>query len=203
MRFIIKNIYKLVIISVVLLFILISVFLILKYKNQLPSEKRIFSRNDYRIFACGEEIFLKEDVKSLTTKGNGLFLRSKNGSIVADGVFLNNDDILLTSFFDAAGGSLEFSNEQKNILHIPTETGMLEFQSGDFCEGKAADLYVIHHGVDISKKPWSIYSRIMWKYFDYVLTNNYNEVFPRDCFIFVFDSEDALKRPWPHCSSNE
>lgn len=169
----------------------------------MPAEKRILSRNEYRIFVCGEEIFLKADAKSLITKRNGLFSRSNDGSIIADGVFSNIDDILLTSFVDAAGGVLEFSNEQKNIFRIPTDTGFREFQSGDLCNGKKADLYVIHHKVETSTKPRSIYSRIMWKYFDYVLINNYDRVPLGDCFIFIFDSEDALGRPWPRCASYE
>lgn len=203
MRFAIKNIRKLGIIGIIILFILVSIFLMLKYKNQLPAEKRILSRNDYRIFVCGEEIFLKADVKSLITKRNGLFSRSKEGSIIADGVFLNNNDIFLTSFFDAVGGTLKFSDEQKNIFRIPAETGLREFKSGDLCNGEKADLYVIHHRVETLTRPWSIYSRIMWKYFDQVLINNYGKVPPGDCFIFIFDSEDALERPWPLCVSHE
>lgn len=203
MKFIIKNIRKLGTIAIIVLFVLISAFLILKYKNQVSAEKRILSRNDYRIFACGEEIFLKADAKSLITKRNGLFSRSEEGSIIADGVFSSIDDILLTSFFDAAGGALEFSDEQKNILSVPTGTGLREFKSGDLCNGEKAELQVFHHRIETSTKPWSIYSRIMWKYFDYVLTNNYGKVPPGDCFIFIFDSEDALERPWPSCISYE
>jgi hypothetical protein len=177
--------------------------LVLKYKNRVLAEKRILSRNDYRIFACGEEIFLKADAKSLVTKRNGLFSRSEEGNIIADGVFSSIDDILLTSFFDAAGGTLEFSDKQKDVFRIPTETGLREFQSGDLCNGKKAELRVLHHRIETSTKPWSIYSRIMWKYFDHGLTNNYGKVPPGDCFIFIFDSEDALERPWPYCTSHE
>ena len=203
MRFIIKNIRKLGIIILIVLFILISIFLVLKYKNRVLAEKRILSRNDYRIFACGEEIFLKADAKSLVTKRNGLFSRSEEGNIIADGVFSSIDDILLTSFFDAAGGTLEFSDKQKDVFRIPTETGLREFQSGDLCNGKKAELRVLHHRIETSTKPWSIYSRIMWKYFDHGLTNNYGKVPPGDCFIFIFDSEDVLERPWPRCASHE
>jgi len=204
MKFVTKNIYKLGIIGILIIsFILISVFLVLKSRNQALAERKILSRTDYRIFACGEEIFLKADVESLTAKRNGLFSRSETGSIIADGVFLSSNDILLTSFFDAAGGTLEFSDEQKNILRIPTGTGLREFQSGDLCNGKRAELQVLHHRIETSTKPWSVYSRIMWKYFDHVLTNNYEQVPPGDCFIFIFDSEDALERPWPRCASHE
>ncbi len=199
----IKNIRKSGILGIIVLFMLISAFLVFKNINQTLIERQILSRNDYRIFACGEEIFLKADAKSLITKRNGLFAHSQPGSIIANGAPLNTNDILLTSFFDAAGGTLEFSNEQKNILRVPTETGVREFQSGDLCKGEKARLYVLHHRVETSTKPWSIYSRIMWKYFDHVLTNNYGEVPPGDCFIFIFDSEDVLERPWPHCASHE
>jgi hypothetical protein len=204
MKFVTKNIYKLVIIGIfIILFILISVFLVLKSRNQALSERKILSKNDYRIFACGEEIFLKADTKSLITKRNGVFANSKPGSIIADGIPSSIDDILLTSFFNAAGGTLEFSDEQKDIFSIPTEAGLREFQSGDLCNGKKARLYVLHHRVETSTKPWSIYSRIAWKYWDYGLTNNYGKVPPGDCFIFIFDSEDALERPWPYCASHE
>lgn len=204
MKYIAKNICKLGIIGIlIILFILISAFLVLKNRNQILAERKILSRTDYRIFACGEEIFLEANNELLTTKRNGLFAHSKPGSIIADGVPSSIDDILLTSFFDAAGGTLEFSDEQKDILRIPTGTGLREFQSGDFCNGKKAKLQVVHHRIETSTKPWSIYSRIMWKYFDHVLTNNYGKVPPGDCFIFIFDSEDALKRPWPRCASHE
>lgn len=204
MKSITKNICKLVAIGTpIILFILISAFLVLKNRNQILTERKILSRNDYRIFACGEEIFLKIDSESLKVKRNGLFAHSKPGSIIADGVPSSVDDILLTSFFDAAGGTLEFSDEQKDILRIPTEIGLREFRSGDLCSGKKAKLQVLHHRVETSTKPWSIYSRIMWKYFDHILTNNYGKVPPGDCFIFIFDSEDALERPWPRCASHE
>lgn len=204
MKFITKNIRKLGIIGIlIILFILIFVFLLSKNRNQTLTERQILSRTDYRIFACGEEIFLKADAESLIAKRNGIFSQSETGSIIADGVFLSSNDILLTSFFDAAGGTLEFSDEQKDIFSIPTETGLREFKSGDLCDGKKARLHVLHHRVETSTKPWSIHSRILWKYFDYILTNNYGKVPPGDCFIFIFDSEDALKRPWPHCSSHE
>jgi hypothetical protein len=203
MKLITKNIRKLGIIGIIVLFILISVFLMLKYKNKIWPEKFFLSRTDYRIFACGEEISLKADTKSLITKRNGLFARSKPGSIIADGVPSSIDDILLTSFFDAAGGALEFSDEQKDILRIPTGTGLREFQSGDLCNGKKAELQVLHYRIKTSTRPWSVYSRIMWKYFDYVFTNNYSQAPPRDCLIFIFDSEDALERPWPYCASYE
>jgi len=204
MKLITKNIRKLgIMVILIILFILIFVFWMLENKYQILTERKILSRTDYRIFACGEEIFLKADPESLKIKRNGLFAHSKPGSIIADGVFSNIDDILLTSFFDAAGGTLEFSDEQKDIFRIPTKAGLREFQSGDLCNGKKAKLQVLHHRIETSTKPWSIYSRIMWKYFDHVLTNNYGEVPPGDCFIFIFDSEDVLERPWPRCASHE
>lgn len=204
MNLIIKNISKsgLIIIFMILI-ILVSVFLVSKNKNKILKEERILSKTDYRIFHCGEEIFLKADRESLITKRNGLFARSKKGSIIADGTPLNNDDILLTSFFDAAGGTLKFSDEYKDIFRIPTETGIRELRSGDLCNGKEANLYVLHHRIEASTKPWSIYSRIMWKYFDHVLTNNYGKVPPGDCIVFIFDSEDILGHPWPYCASHE
>ena len=203
MKLIIKNIRKLGIIVIIILFILITAFLILKYKNQPSAGRQILSRNDYRIFACGEEIFLKTNLELLKVKRNGLFARSKPGNIIADGIVRDTNDVLLSSFFEATGATLEYSDEYKTTFTIPTETGVHKFQSGDLCEGKEADFYMIHHRVETSTKPWSIYSRIVWKYFDHGLTNNYGEVPPGDCFIFIFDSEDALENPWPYCASHE
>lgn len=204
MKYTTKNIRKLRTIGMfIILFLLIFVFLLSKNRNQTLAERQILSRTDYRIFACGEEIFLKVDPESLKVKRNGLFAHSESGSIIADGIPLNTNDILLSSFFEATGGTLEFSDEQKNIFRIPTEMGLREFQSGDLCNGKKAELQVLHYRIETSTKPWSIYSRIMWKYFDYTLINNYGKVPPGDCFIFVFDSADALERPWPRCASHE
>jgi len=204
MKLITKNIRKpWIIIVLIILLILIFIFFVLKNKNHTLAERKILSRTDYRIFACGEEIYLKADPESLKIKRNGLFAHSKSGSIIADGTPLNINNISLSSFFDSAGGSLEFSNEHKDIFRVPTETGVREFRSGDLCKGKKANLYVIHHRIETSTKPWSIYSRIAWKYFDHVLTNNYGKVPPVDCFIFIFDSEDVLGRPWPLCASFE
>lgn len=199
-----NNFYKFGILGFfVVLLICISVFLILKYKNQSSADRQILSRNDYRIFVCGEEVFLKTNPELLKVKRNGLFARSKAGNIIADGIAQDTNDILLSSFFEATGATLEYSDEYKTTFIIPTETGVRKFQSGDLCEGKEADFYMINHRVETSTKPWSIYSRIIWKYFDHVLTNNYGKVPPGDCFIFIFDSEDALENPWPYCASHE
>jgi hypothetical protein len=186
-----------------ILFVLLSVFWLSKNINQVKTKEPILSRTDYRIFACGEEIFLKNDTESIKAKRNGLFSRSESGSIIADGVPLNTDDMLLSSFIDAAGGILKYTTENKTIFRIPTKTGMREFRSGDLCGDKKADLFVIHHRVETGTDPWSIYSRIAWKYWDYSLTNNYGKVPPGDCFIFLFDSEDVLDRPWPTCFSHD
>lgn len=203
MKFITKNICKLGIVVIVILFILITAFLILKYKNQSLTSRQILSRNDYRIFVCGEEIFLKTNPELLKVKRNGLFARSELGSIIAEGIVRDTKDVLLSSFFEATGATLEYSDEYQTTFIIPTETGVHKFQSGDLCEGKEADFYMINHRVETSTKPWSIYSRIIWKYFDHALTNNYGKVPPGDCFIFIFDSKDALERPWPYCASHE
>lgn len=184
----------------VIFLILIVVFLVIN-KNKTRTEGPVLSKVDYRIFACGEEIFLKADAQSPIGKRKGLFAHSKSGSIVADGVPSRIDDILLSSFFEATGGRLNFSDEGEEIMRIPTEAGVREFNSGDLCNGKEARLHVLHYRVDTSTKPWSVYPRIMWKYFDYVLTNNYGNVPPGDCLIFIFDSEATLENSWPRCAS--
>lgn len=205
MKFGVKNIgkFRIIGIIIIILFILISISLVLKNKNQTLAERKILSRTDYRIFACGEEIFLKVDSESLKNKRRGLFARSKSGVIIADGIPLNYNDVLLSSFFEATGGALKFSSEHGSTFIIPTETGKREFQSGDLCNGEKANLYVLNHRVETGTKPWSIYSRVEWKYWDIFFTNNYGQVPPGDCLIFIFDSEDSLKRPWPRCASHE
>ncbi len=166
--------------------------------------ERLLSRVDYRIFACGEEIFLKVDEEALKTKRGGLFAHSKSGSVIADGFVINNEYVLLSSFFEAIGSSIiEYAPDYKSNLYLQTEKGVREFHPGDMCNGKEASLHVIHHRVETGTDPWSIYSRIIWKDKDYILTNNYGKVPPGDCFIFLFDSEDVLDRPWPTCPSHD
>ncbi len=186
------------------LIIFISIFFASKNKEQGKGMEKLLSGVDYRIFACGEEIFLKVDKKDLEVKRNGLFARSKSGKVIADGFVVSDERITLSSFFEAVGSSIaEYAPDYKAKLYLQTDDGVREFNSGDMCKGKEANLYLIHHRVETGMDPWSIYSRIIWKDKDYVLTNNYSKVPPGDCFIFIFDSEDALERPWPRCASHE
>ncbi len=198
-----KNNYKFWGICVFVIFIILSIIFWLIIKDRVWTEGPILSKTDYRIFACGGEFFLKANTKSLSKKRNGLYARSESGSIIADGTPKWTDDVLLTSFFEAAGGTLKITDEHKNIFRVPTKNGVLEFQSGDLCDGEEAELYVLKHRIETSTEPWSIYSRNMWKYWDHVFTNNYAKVPPGDCLIFIFDSEDVLERPWPTCASHD
>jgi hypothetical protein len=204
MKFVKNNPYKFVLIGfLVLVFICTSVFFIAKNKKPRKEQEALLSRVDYRIFACGEEILLKVDKEAIKFKKNGLFARSKSGEVIADGLILNDENISLNSFFELFSGTIEYPDNHEAKLRIPTETGVREFQSGDLCKGKKADLYVINHRVETGTTPWSIYSRIIWKYWDYTLMNNYGKVPPGDCLIFLFDSEDVLDRPWPTCPSHD
>lgn len=203
MKFTKKNLYKFELLGVfAVLVICVGLFFILNNKNQ-EGKEALLSRNDYRIFVCGEEIFLKVDPELLRVKKNGLFARSKPGSVIADGFVASNERILLSSFFEAVGSVLEYTIDHQSNLYLQTSNGAREFHSGDMCNGKEASLQLIHHRIETGTTPWSIYSRIIWKEKDHVLTNNYGKVPPGDCFIFIFDSEDALERPWPRCASHE
>ncbi|MDP3836697.1 MAG: hypothetical protein Q8Q67_01190 [bacterium] len=146
---------------------------------------------------------MKANTASLAAKRDGLFARSQPGVIITDGVSTSIDDSLLTSYFDAAGGTLELINENTELLQIPTDTGLREFQSGNLCNGEKAKLRVLHYRVETLTKPWSVYPQILWKYFDYVLTNNYHQILSENCLIFIFDSEEVLRKPWPLCASHE
>jgi len=204
MKFVKNNFYQFGILSILAtLFICISIFFVLKNKEHDKETEKLLSRVDYRIFACGEEIFLKVDNEDLKTKMNGLFARSESGSVIADGFVESGKHVFLSSFFEAVGSVLEYTTDHKSNLYLQTENGVREFHSGDTCNGKKASLHLIHHRVETGTSPWSIYSRIVWKEKDDVLTNNYGKVPPGDCFIFLFDSEDVLKRPWPRCASHE
>lgn len=204
MKFVKNNFYKFGILGLfAVLLICISAFFVLKNKEQDSGKKKLLSRVDYRIFACGEEIFLKVDKEDLKNKRNALFARSETGKVIADGLIANDDYVFLSSFFETVGSVIEYTIDHKSNLYLPTETGVREFHTGDRCDGKKASLHMIHHRVETGTDPWTIYSRIIWKEKDHVLTNNYGKVPPGDCFIFIFDSEDALERPWPRCASHE
>ena len=200
MQFAKNNYYKLLLIGLIAVFICMSVFFVIKNKKD---KEALLSRVDYRIFACGEEIFLKVDKEDLKTKRNGLFARSESGSVIADGLVARDESIFLSSFFEAAGSVLEYTTDHKSNLYLQTETGVREFHSGDMCNREKASLHLIHHRVETGTDPWSIYSRIIWKDKDHVLRNNYGKVPPGDCFIFLFDSEDVLDHPWPTCPAHD
>ncbi|HAM88362.1 MAG: hypothetical protein US83_C0005G0023 [Candidatus Falkowbacteria bacterium GW2011_GWC2_38_22] len=195
-----SNAYKFLLIGFLTLVICMSVFFVIKNKK---GKEALLSRVDYRIFACGEEIFLKVDNEDLKTKMNGLFARSESGSVIADGFVESGKHVFLSSFFKTVGSILEYTADHQSNLYLQTETGVREFHSEDMCNGKEAGLHLIHHRVETGTNPWSIYSRIVWKEKDDILTNNYGKVPPGDCFIFLFDSEDVLNRPWPTCASHD
>jgi hypothetical protein len=203
MKSITKNNYKWRFIVIFVVFL--SLFVVfLAVREKLPWTKGpILSKTDYRIFACGKEIFFEPDQLLLNKKRNGLFARSESGSIIADGMPKSFDDVLLTSFFDAAGGTLKLTKDHKNLFCVPTKEGVLEFKTGNLCDGKKADLYVLEHRIETSTEPWSIFSRIGWKYWDFVFSNNYGKVPPGNCLIFIFDTEDVLDRPWPTCAAHD
>ncbi|MCD4706061.1 hypothetical protein K8R61_03200 [bacterium] len=203
MKFSKNNFYKFWLLGfLAVLLICISAFFVLKSKNHNKEKVALLSRVDYRIFACGEEIFLKVDKEALKTKRDGLFAGSESGGVIADGFVANNEHVSLSSFFEAVGSVIEYTADHEAKLYLQTETGVREFQSGDLCNGKEANLYAIHHRVETGTEPWSLYSRIMWKEKDHILRNNYGKVPPGDCLIFLFDSEDVLERPWPSCDSH-
>ena len=200
MRFTKSNAYKFLLIGFLAVAICVSVFFVIKNKK---GKVALLSRVDYRIFACGEEIFLKVGREDLKTKMNGLFARSESGSVIADGFVEKGEYVFLSSFFKTIGSMLEYTTDHQSNLYLQTEAGVREFHSEDMCNGKKAGLHLIHHRVETGTNPWSIYSRIVWKEKDHLLINNYGKVPPGDCFIFLFDSEDVLDRPWPTCSSHD
>ena len=213
LKLFLNNTYRrTVIIGAMAMFLILLIVFLAQYKKTSSqshtgtwTKGQVLSQVDYRIFACGEEIFIKADRESLVGEERGLFARSKSGSIIAEGKPLNTEDVSLSAFFNAVGGALEFSdeNERSEILLVPTESGLREFRPYDLCNGKKAKLYVLHYRVDATEKPWSLYPRILWKYFDYVLENNFGKVPPGDCLVFLFDSEDVLQKPWPSCASHD
>ena len=205
MKLVHKNIYFRLALVVVIAAILMLAFTFLMISVRRYRNGQVLSRVDYRIFACGEEIFLKPESGSPVEKGEGLFARSEQGGIVAKGKPHSTQDISLPAYFSAVGGKLEFPTESESteIFKVPTDAGMREFRSGDQCNGKKANLHVLYYRVDALTKPWSVFKRILWKYPDYVLQNNYGKVPPGDCLIFLFDSEEALERLWPRCASHD
>ncbi|MFA6106634.1 MAG: hypothetical protein WC745_03090 [Patescibacteria group bacterium] len=203
MKLVYKNTYFRLALAIAIAAILMITFAFSIGSVRRWRNEQVLSRVDYRIFACGEEIFVKPDSESPVGKGEGLFGRSEQGSIVAKGKPRSVPDVTLPAYFSAVGGKLEFPTESESteIFSVPTTVGMREFRSSDQCNGKKASLHVLYYRVDAGTKPWSVFKRILWKYPDYVLQNNYGKVPPGDCLIFLFDSEDALERPWPSCVS--
>lgn len=200
MKFAKNNSYKFLLIAFLAVVICMGAFFVIKNKT---NEEALLSRVDYRIFACGEEIFLKVNKEDLKNKRNGLFARSESGSVIADGFVASGEHVFLSSFFETIGSMLEYTDDHKSNFYLQTENGVREFHTGDMCNGKEASFHLIHHRVETGTDPWSIYSRVVWKDKDYILSNNYGKVPPGDCFIFFFDSEDVLEQPWPTCPAHD
>ncbi len=175
------------------------------YKSYPWQEGELLARVDYRIFACGEELFLEATKDSPAGRGEGLYATSIPGSIIARGLPHTYGEASLPAFFEAIGGKLETPIRKMNtkVMNLPTSLGVREFHNGNLCGDQPAQLWVLHHRVEPSPQLSTVHPRVLWKYFDYGFRNNYGTVPPGDCLLFLFDSKDALHRPWPRCKAHD
>lgn len=133
---------------------------------------------DYRIFVCGEEIFLKSPEGVFSNKvGTAVFHHHDDARIHVEGTVINPSDVSLSSFFMAIGGELT-----QTSFSIPAAEGLLQVNNNDLCpngsEGEWQTFLYKTEGVVATQTKLEHYA-------GYVPSPEVN-IPPGDCLIFEF-----------------
>lgn len=132
---------------------------------------------DFEIYNCGQKVDLI-DPKGWDNKvGTPLLHEHNDNRIHVEGPVLDYKDISLGNFFKVVGGNLK-----RGSLMIPTNSGVVNMEDGDLCNGMEGNLQVFVYrtqGKSVSQEKLSDPA-------NYVLSSQ-PKVPPGDCIIIELD----------------
>jgi len=174
---------KIILFSSILVVVLLATFYVtyMTIAINLVSETKgpVHWHADFGIYKCGERLDLVDPQGVSNRIGTSVFHEHGDNRIHVEGVIIDKRDADLHNFFRVIGG--ELTNTK---LKLATNTGMLEVNNGDLCNGKPGKLQGFVYKTEGSK-----YDQLkMDKLQDYIL-NPYQLVPPGDCIIIEFDEE--------------
>lgn len=134
---------------------------------------------DFEIYNCGEKIDLIDPQGWDNKIGTPLLHEHNDNRIHVEGPVIDYKDINLGNFFKVVGGGLG-----SETLKIPTNTGLVNMESGNICNGEIAYLQVFVY----STNDGNFSQEKLEDPASYVLSPH-SKVPPGDCIIIELDRE--------------
>lgn len=114
------------------------------YLNVISSSKGpVHWHADIEIFACGQELNLKDPEGFSNKIGTATLHEHNDKRIHLEGVVVEHDDASLGEFFKVIGGNLSTTN-----LAVPTNEKVATYQNGDACPTGAGEVQVFVYRTD-------------------------------------------------------
>lgn len=136
---------------------------------------------DLEIWACGEQLEIKDPTGKLSNKIGTATLHEHNDKrIHLEGVVVEPHDASVGKFFRVIGGNISASS-----LTVPTNNGNRTMGSGQMCPGsnQAAEVQMFAFRTN----PDKTYSQIKVNHPDEYTISHHSNVPPADCLIIEFD----------------
>lgn len=135
---------------------------------------------DFRIFACGEELQLKESEGWSNKVGTSVFHHHNDNRIHIEGVVVDPRAYTLHDFFSVIGGTL-----LPNSFAVPAQDGIRVWKNGDLCPDGAPGEWQAFLYKTTDPERGIAHQRKLASYTDYVISP-YGTIPPGDCIIFEF-----------------
>lgn len=156
------------------------------YLNQISETKGpVHWHADFEVWNCGKKIDLKEPEGLSNRIGTPTLHEHGDDRFHIEGIVIESHDVALSNLFKSMGGSLS-----ENYLAIPTNDGIAEMRTGNFCDGKEGRLQVFAYKVTNPEQTekWEFTQEKLLDFTDYVLSP-YPNVPPGDCIIIEFGQD--------------
>ena len=174
---------KIILFSSILVVVLLATFYVayMTITINLVSETKgpVHWHADFGIYECGERLDLIDPQGASNRVGTSVFHEHADNRIHVEGVIIDKRDADLHNFFRVIGG--ELTNTK---LKLATNTGIVEVNDGDLCNGKQGKLQGFVYKTEGSKYHQFKLDKIQ----DYILSPH-QLVPPGDCIIIEFDEE--------------
>ena len=133
---------------------------------------------DMEVWKCDEELNILDPTNLVNRIGSSLFHEHDDKRLHIEGVVMDSNDIVLSKFFEAIGGSLT-----KKQLTLTLNEGVVSLKDDDVCLGERAELQgFVYKVINPDEKPWKIMQEKIKDLSAYVVSPQPN-VPPGDCLI--------------------
>ena len=140
---------------------------------------------DFEIWNCGEKIDLLNPSGVLNRIGSPVFHEHGDDRMHVEGVVVQTPEVDLHNFFSTIGGELG-----PDYINLPTETGIVNLNNGQQCNGKEGKLQIfIMRVINPDPRINTGFEYEQFKADENYILSSYSNVPPADCIIIEFDEE--------------